>query len=234
MGDPAKKIENESVSVDGLEDVFETKDSAVLGYVKTQDNPAQSPEESKDTPVLSAEEVREDTSKDLTVKEAAELFGCSEKTILRKLRSGKLAGYKVQGEKTLEWRVKGDTKDKAVTFTESKQDKAAQDTERNSVLLEELRGQVEHLEGQLQAAIYRNGYLEGKLEDREKQVLLLPDLQSKALQYEQMDDEVRSLRTELEKYRAFAKRSGWRRFWDWMLGRSVDIQQIYEKRSGES
>lgn len=223
MGDPAKEIENDSVSMDGLEDVFDTKDPPVLRCENTEDNPTLSRETTQDTPVLSVEEVTEDTTEDWTVKEAAEIFDCSEKTVLRKLRSGKLAGYKVQGEKTLEWRVRRDTKDNNVTPIETKQDKSVQDIDKNGILVEEMRGKIELLEGRLQAAIYRNGYLEGKLEDREKQVLLLPDLQSKALQYEQKDDEVRSLRTELEKYRAFAKRSGWTRFWDWMLGRSTDI-----------
>lgn len=220
MGDAAKNTEKDSVSVDGLEDVFETKDCPVLGTVITQDNPPQSREETKDTPVLSVEDVSVDTTEDWTVKEAADVFGCSEKTILRKLRNGKLAGYKVQGEKTLEWRVNRDIKDSNVTHAETRQDNYVRDNEKKSVLLEELRGQVEHLEGLLQAAVYRNGYLEGKLEDREKQVLLLPDLQARANQVEAKELELTALKAELDDYRKRSEYSTWRKFWDWMLGRN--------------
>jgi len=216
MGDPAKETENDSVSMDGLEDVFDTKDTPVLRCENTEDNPTLSRKTTQDTPVLSVEEVTEDTTEDWTVKEAAEIFDCSEKTVLRKLRSGKLAGYKVQGEKTLEWRVRRDTKDNNVTPIETRQDKTVQDTGK----LEELRGKIEKLEGQLQAAIYRNGYLEGKLEDREKQVLLLPDLQARAHQLELREQEITSLKSELETYRDLVQRSGWKKFWDWMIGKS--------------
>ena len=217
MGDPAKEIENDSVSMDGLEDVFNTKDTPVLRCEDTEDNPTLSRETTQDTPVLSVEEVTEDW----TVKEAADVFNCSEKTVLRKLRSGKLAGYKVQGEKTLEWRVKRDTKDNTVTPIETRQDKSVQDTDKNGILLEEMRGKLEQLEGQLQAAIYRNGYLEGKLEDREKQVLLLPDLQARAHQVEVKEQEINSLKAELDMYKGLIERSTWRKFWDWMLGKNV-------------
>lgn len=219
MGNPANEIENDSISMDGLEDVFDTKDTPVLRCDSTKDNPTQSPETTKDNPVLSVEEVTEDTTEDWTVKEAAEIFNCSEKTVLRKLRSGKLSGYKVQGEKTLEWRVRKDNEDKSKLHQESRQDKSVQDTDRNGILVEEMRGKIELLEGRLQAAIYRNGYLEGKLEDREKQVLLLPDLQARAHQVEAKEQEINSLKTELDMYKELVERSAWRKFWDWMIGR---------------
>jgi hypothetical protein len=174
----------------GLDDFFASEDSLVQDINLAQDSTAQ------------------DSSAELwTVAEAAKSFGVSEKTILRRLQKGTINGFKVQGQFGLEWRIESGptsqvlfdnavTKDRTPEDIISVEDSPAQvveiaedspaqgvlkplDTLGHDRLIDEQRHEIARLRQQLEGAIYRNGYLESKLEDRETQIKLLTDTQNK-------------------------------------------------------
>jgi len=65
---------------------------------------------------------------------------------------------------------------------------------------------------ELNAANYRIGYLESKLEEQDKQVKLLPDLQGKATQALLQEQKIKELEAEI----AALKASWWARFKTWI------------------
>lgn len=67
----------------------------------------------------------------------------------------------------------------------------------------------------LEAANYRNGYLEAQLSGAQEQLKLLPDLSAKATRTENLEDKIANLESELEA----AKRSWWARFGAWFMGK---------------
>lgn len=71
------------------------------------------------------------------------------------------------------------------------------------------------LNEKLEAATYRNGYLEAQLSGAQEQLKLLPDLSAKATRTENLEDKIANLESELEA----AKRSWWARFGAWFMGK---------------
>ena len=111
-------------------------------------------------------------------------FSVSEKTILRRLQKGSIKGHKVPGQFGLEWRISGKVEiepvDKKGALDRTPQDVIeAWDSPRQDRLIDEQKQEIEALRAKLEGAIYRNGYLESKLEEREKQILMLTDRQHK-------------------------------------------------------
>ncbi|MBA4050206.1 MAG: hypothetical protein C0508_01595 [Cyanobacteria bacterium PR.023] len=140
-------------------------------------------------------------SQGIPVEIAAQYLGMSTSGILKRLRKGSLAGFKVPSKRGEKWLVRHEAisqgvlnsaKDSLVVgegvldHPEESSGVALDLTKESSeepsldqALLDDLRRRNIDLEAKLQAASWRNGYLESKLEDRENQIKLLTDSQHK-------------------------------------------------------
>jgi excisionase family DNA binding protein len=188
MGDTAPEIAKDPLTIEGFDQVFDADDSPGLDISATEDNPGQSSAAPEDSP-----------GRDWTVPEAARALHISEKTVLRRLQRGSITGYKVPGQFGPEWRINRTALDRTAQDTASAQPRSGQIAIEAVVTppqdsSKELREELAVLRKQLEGAIYRNGYLEAKLEEREITIKLLTDSQHKG--------------------------AWWRRFWGWFVGRS--------------
>lgn len=145
---------------------------------------------------------------------AAHYLGLSVSGVLKRLRKGALKGFKVHSRRGEKWLVNAEALPQGVllnaeessidlegvlVMSEDSSEGCFSPIEESSSidpkveLLEDLKRRNEDLEAKLQAAAWRNGYLESKLEDREQQIKLLTDCQLKP--------------------------SRWARFYNWFIGR---------------
>ena len=175
---------------------------------------------------------------DLTLEDAAKRLNLSERTVQRRLKNGQLKGYKIAGPRGPEWRIKvescEDTTGQAfaasddTTFstddTTIVETVSTEDTTRDSKattanvftqFAEFYHVQIETLQEKLEAATYRNGYLEAQLSSAESQLKLLPDLSAKATKVETMEQQIARLEAEL----ADQRKGFWARFRAWFIGR---------------
>ena len=176
---------------------------------------------------------------DLTLEEAAKRLNLSERTIQRRLKRGQLTGYKVNGDRGPEWRIvleaRLDTTSKAVPTSDdttfdtevmtdaepmSSEDMTQGTTASNVAVFQHFtsfyQNQIEVLQQKLEAATYRNGYLEAQITSADMQLRLLPDLSEKATKLAGLELEVDRLKSEL----AQANESVFSKFGRWFLGRS--------------
>jgi hypothetical protein len=136
-----------------------------------------------------------------TLSIAAQQLQVSVVTIRRKLQKGQLTGYKVQGTNGLEWRIippdyllraeQGDSDQTPIIeqsdsgqtpITEqgdSDQTPVNDQGDPDHVVIDALLKQLANAQKELQAAVWRNGYLEAQLEAERQQVKLLTDSQHK-------------------------------------------------------
>lgn len=176
--------------------------------------------------------------KDLTLEEAAKRLNLSERTVQRRLKNGQLKGYKIAGPRGPEWRIKvescEDTTGQAfaasddttfstddttiietVSTEDTTRDSKATTTNAFTQFAEFYHEQIETLQEKLEAATFRNGYLEAQLSNAESQLKLLPDLSAKATKAESLEEQVARLESEL-----FVLKENWfTRFYRWFLGR---------------
>lgn len=148
-----------------------------------------------------------------SVTEAAKLLDITERTIWRRIRQKKLNATLVDGKTVIRLRQ---------TDIAARQPDARSDIERfeahpvsdNSDDVTDARADITETESaieliaelaaKLEAATYRNGYLEAVLKNQSDQIQLLPDLQAQARKKELLEQEVEELRahanraTELE------------------------------------
>ena len=174
---------------------------------------------------------------DLTLEEAAKRLNLSERTIQRRLKRGQLTGYKVNGDRGPEWRIvleaSLDTTSKAVPTSDdmtvdtevmtdaesvSSEDPTPGATSSNVQLFQHFasfyQDQMENLQEKLEAATFRNGYLEAELSSAKNQLLLLPDLSAKAEQTEVLQQQLKQLEQEIS-----AQKQGWyQKFIAWFTG----------------
>ena len=140
-------------------------------------------------------------SQGIPVEIAAQYLGMSTSGILKRLRKGSLAGFKVPSKRGEKWLVRHEAISQGVLnsakeslvvnegvldcpeeSSEVALDLTKESSEEPSLdqaLLDDLKRRNTDLEAKLQAASWRNGYLESKLEDRENQIKLLTDSQHK-------------------------------------------------------
>jgi hypothetical protein len=146
----------------------------------------------------------------LSIEEAAKALSVKPRTVLRRLQKGALTGFKIDGQFGPEWRVANfgplATPGQANTdqgLTTPDQPNTHDSGVDGSELVAELRQQITELKTELdrkiseaqreiQAAAFRNGYLESQLEAEREQVKLLTDSQHKT--------------------------GRWRRFYSWFIG----------------
>jgi hypothetical protein len=120
-----------------------------------------------------------------TLDNAMQVLNITKRTALRNLKNGTLRGYKVPGTYGQEWRIypddkAGDLSPPSLTPGDHQRSPGATD------LLNELRRQIgelktenQSLQQDLQAATWRNGYLESQVKNQEAQIKLLTDSQHK-------------------------------------------------------
>jgi hypothetical protein len=180
MTDTARNIEHlDPASTDGLADFFEPQTS---------------------TDQLSTDQGVATPDHGLTIEHAAKVLCVSSRTVLRRLQKGTLAGFKVQGQFGLEWRVSSLTSSAQLSTSQGVATLDHGQTtyvqalttpdQPNTELVEELRRQIADLKNELekkvsdaqreiQAASFRNGYLESQLETQRDQIKLLTDSKHK-------------------------------------------------------
>lgn len=162
----------------------------------------------------------------VTLDEAAKTLNLSERTIQRRLKQGSLRGYKVAGPRGPEWRIlleswqdtanievsssEDTTFIETISTQDTTSDKEGTTFDRYSHLLGFYQSQITSLQEKLEAATYRNGYLEAQLTGAETQLKLLPDFQAKASEAETLKQRVSELEAELQ-------RSWWARFASWFV-----------------
>jgi hypothetical protein len=136
-----------------------------------------------------------------TLQDAAENLGLSTRTILRRLKSGAIQGYKVTGLNGPEWRIKPQD-DQSVegeavmpsVKTVTSDTPSSPDTSHDSYVVD-LNKQLLQ---QVQSLAYKNGMLEAQLNQREQQL-------------EERDQKILLLTD--------SQRSWWSRFSNWFLGK---------------
>lgn len=136
----------------------------------------------------------------LPVEDAALRLGLSERAILKRLRRGTLKGFKVPAKRGEKWlvdpaalpAVEGvpleiealpvglpDLEDEAILPSQGLPAGVPSGVEQLVGLVQDLQAKLDKANDQLQSANFRNGYLESKLEEREKEIKLLTDGQHK-------------------------------------------------------
>lgn len=117
-----------------------------------------------------------------SVPEAAKLLGITERSIWRRIRLGKLQSKLVNGktfvsvyQSDVRPTRQSDNKQTSVVVSVNQHDMPIDSISYVQQLLDLLKEK----DKQLQAAGYRNGYLEAQLQEREKEVKLLTDSQHK-------------------------------------------------------
>lgn len=169
-----------------------------------------------------------------TTDEAAKHLGVSQRTVFKRLKEGSIKGIRVQGKYRVEWRIEpietsvpgievAFEDDDEIRSGYGADQEGAPDRAQNlreqasgaSLRLQELEsllGVIREKDQLLQAATYRNGYLEAQLAHREQEIKLLTDSQHKREADLQTRDQ--ELRQMLQSH----NQSGWNRFWSWLTG----------------
>ncbi len=146
-----------------------------------------------------------DTSKtntvEVSISEAAQRLGTSERTIWRRIDRGELKS-RAKGNKRL---VKIPIFTPS-TVVDSDSHVTLHDTPHTASALIDLRVLLKELQG----ANYRIGFLEAQLDTHKEQVKLLPDLQTKAIEAELMRHRLAEAEKELQNF----KQSWWYKIWN--------------------
>lgn len=177
MQEPISEVRGPSVSVAGLEEVFEIDTSVIEG----SDQPNST--------------VRSFAPVGLTIKQASEHYGLAIPTIRLKIKTGEIPATKVNGPKGPEWRVfpegvpadegKGEITDSQPdsTVVEALYEadrRVAEGFHQANMNVAALIKSNQELISKLEAVTYRNGYLEAQLSEKESQIKLLTDSQHNA------------------------------------------------------
>jgi len=143
-----------------------------------------------------------------SVTEAAKLLGITERTIWRRIRQKKLDATLVDG-KTIIRLCQADIQARQPdTRSDIEQVEAhavsdnsgnVTDSMSNFTETESAIELIAELAAKLEAATYRNGYLEAVLKNQSEQIQLLPDLQAQARRKELLELEVDELRAQANK-----------------------------------
>ena len=148
----------------------------------------------------------------IPVEQAATQLGLSVKTVKDRLRKGTLKGYKERGKFGERWMV---CLGRDYLVVLSSPEESTRDTDvvvPTGMTLEPLTELLKQKDKELQAAHWRNGYLEAILSERDAQLKLLPDYQSKAAEADQLLERIQQLETALaaqETHGTWAKICSW-------------------------
>ncbi len=126
-------------------------------------------------PTDTSDTVETDTT-DMSVHDAATALGITERSVWRRIRAGKLSSKLVDG-KTFVSVCQSDIR---LTSPAPSVTVSASQTDESDHQLDKLLTLLRDKDRELQAASYRNGYLEAQLEAKNTEIKLLTDSQHKA------------------------------------------------------
>ncbi|MDQ5937169.1 MAG: DNA-binding protein [Cyanobacteriota bacterium erpe_2018_sw_21hr_WHONDRS-SW48-000092_B_bin.40] len=126
---------------------------------------------------------------EVSISEAAKILGISERTVWRRVIKKELKS-KTKNKKRL---VIVPIVEPAVTVTQDCQVNVTEQTYNANAVLD-----LQVLLRELQGAHYRIGYLESENKTYQKQVLMLPDLETEAKRAQTQDKELQEIKTELD------------------------------------
>lgn len=157
---------------------------------------------------------------DVSVAEAANLLGITERSVWRRIRQGKLSSKLIGGKAVLTLCQSDIATRQTNRQTDTKDGQSDQPTDVSVVSASAVEGSrtielVAEFAAKLEAATYRNGYLEAQLDAHKEQIKLLPDYQHRAMEAEVLRARVSELEAELEGHR----QGRWWQFWSWFTGR---------------
>lgn len=160
MTQPAKKIQLEPVGTEGLDQLFQV------------------------------EEIQQDQLDHIPLMDAAKKLGLSRRYVHKLVTEGRISAFR---DSRGHWFVKVDQGQIQIQDQQDQVSQADLHLEQTEIHLEEpaegqqtarlldmietLQSQVNAAQNQLQAASYRNGYLEAQLQERDSQIKLLTDSQ---------------------------------------------------------
>lgn len=211
MSDTARDYQQlQTASTEGLEDLFEPE-ATNLDHVQARSR-------------IGMDQIQEvvqdqilDLSKMISLSKAAEISGKARRYLLTLIHKGKLDGVK---DTNGAWLVNPDQVQarsrSAVDQSQEQYLEVVQD------LIHPSGFDTHSLFRELQAATFRNGYLESQIATYSEQLKFLPDLQAKAREAEEYkasietkDAQLRELQTRIDKL----ERGWWAKFYSWFIGR---------------
>lgn len=130
----------------------------------------------------------------MTFKEACIFFGLKPTALRVRIKSGDIAAEKIDGLNGPEWRIYPTQPSRNSSVSPSAPTRGPE-PDKLLMMMQDLQIRLDAANAQLQAANFRNGYLEAQLEGRDREILLLTDNQH--------------------------RRHRWSRFWSWFTGTSV-------------
>jgi len=188
VSEPAIEIKKSAVDIEGFDSLLEAQEATL---VEVQE-PDQEAVQELGASVLEGY---------WTTEEAAKELGLSQRTIFKRLKDGSLTGFRVKGKFKQEWRIKPTlpirkvievvpevhkpTAESSGSESEADQERAQEEQTNSSRSnlstsdLDRLLIVIQEKDRQLQAATFRNGYLEAQLEGKEREIKLLTDSQHK-------------------------------------------------------
>jgi hypothetical protein len=186
MGQPELKVTSNHLAVDGFDEIF------------MESEPVAEPlRDAITTPPIG-----------LTFKEACEHFGLKATALRVRIKSGEVAAEKVEGANGPEWRIY------PTQPLRNHSAGVAQPSQSNKLLdiVQDLQAKLDRANQQLQAAGFRNGYLEAQSESHKEQMKLLPDLQTQAMEASQLKERLAVTEADLKRIKA----TWWCRIWAWL------------------
>lgn len=157
MGQAEIQTQIDHLTVDGLEEIF----------VESERVTPPSREDSEPPPLC------------LTFKQACEHFGLKATALRARIKSGEIRAEKVDGVNGPAWRVYPTQPLRDPNTPPAKPSRQGVESAKLLELVEDLQAKLDLANRQLQAASFRNGYLEAQVEGQLQQIKLLADSQSK-------------------------------------------------------
>jgi len=160
MTNPAVQSEHNPLTAEGLEDLFIEDATVALPLHNPHATPTQG----------------------LTFKAACDYFALKPTALRMRIKSGEISAEKVTGINGPEWRIYPDnptqpSRNPSATLTLPLRQP---DNDKFLEVIQELQNKLDNANQQLQAASFRNGYLESQVESHKEQIKLLTDSQHKS------------------------------------------------------
>lgn len=157
MGQPEIEMRNSHLTVEGLEEIFVEREAVAQPFHEGDATAARG----------------------LTFKEACDFFGLKPTALRVRIKSGEIAAEKIEGTNGPEWRIYP-TQGLRRPCVQSAQPLQSPDTDKLLAMIQDLQAKLDSANQQLQAASFRNGYLESQVDHHKEQIKLLTDSQHKA------------------------------------------------------
>lgn len=155
MGQPEVELTNSHLTVEGLEEIFVEAETV-----------AQPLREGNATP-----------PRGLTFKEACDYFALKPTALRTRIKSGEIPAEKTEGVNGPEWRIYPAQPSRNPSG-HSTQPLRGPEPDKLLDMIQDLQSKLDTANQQLQAASFRNGYLESQVDSHKEQIKLLTDSQA--------------------------------------------------------